>query len=312
MTKGALPVSGKKHAFSLRRLKAEYPLYLMLLLPIAVVVIYNYIPMFGVLISFMKYLPAKGIFRSKWVGLNNFRVLFTMPTFSQALGNTLIISVFKIVLNILVPVTITLLLNDLTSTKVKKTVQTIIYMPHFISWVMLSSIFIKLLSGNGVVNKFLGLFGVRPIIFMGDNKWFRFTLIFTYIWKEFGYGTIVYLAAVAGINADLYEAAEVDGAGHWQQMLHVTLPGIAPTIVMMTALSLGSVLNAGFDQVFNMYSPLVYETGDILDTLVYRMGFDNGNFGLSTAAGMFKSVISSVLLILSYRIAYKTTGYRIF
>lgn len=312
MTKGSLPVSGKKHAFSRRRLKAEYPLYLMLLLPIAVVVIYNYIPMFGVLISFMKYLPAKGIFRSKWVGLNNFRVLFSMPTFSQALGNTLIISVFKIVLNILVPVTITLLLNDLTSTKVKKTVQTIIYMPHFISWVMLSSIFIKLLSGNGVVNKFLSLFGVRPIIFMGDNKWFRFTLIFTYIWKEFGYGTIVYLAAVAGINADLYEAAEVDGAGHWQQMLHVTLPGIAPTIVMMTALSLGSVLNAGFDQVFNMYSPLVYETGDILDTLVYRMGFDNGNFGLSTAAGMFKSVISSVLLILSYRIAYKTTGYRIF
>ena len=215
-------------------------------------------------------------------------------------------------MNILVPVTITLLLNDLTSMKVKKTVQTIIYMPHFISWVMLSSIFIKLLSGNGVVNKFLGLFGVRPIIFMGDNKWFRFTLIFTYIWKEFGYGTIVYLAAVAGINADLYEAAEVDGAGHWQQMLHVTLPGIAPTVVMMTALSLGSVLNAGFDQVFNMYSPLVYETGDILDTLVYRMGFDNGNFGLSTAAGMFKSVISSVLLIMSYRIAYKTTGYRIF
>lgn len=311
MTKGALPAS-KKHAFSRRRLKAEYPLYLMLLLPIAVVIIYNYIPMFGVLISFMKYLPAKGIFRSKWVGLNNFRVLFTMPTFSQALGNTLIISVFKTVLNILVPVTITLLLNDLTSTKVKKTVQTIIYMPHFISWVMLSSIFIKLLSGNGVVNKFLGLFGVRPIIFMGDNKWFRFTLIFTYIWKEFGYGTIVYLAAVAGINADLYEAAEVDGAGHWQQMLHVTLPGIAPTVVMMTALSLGSVLNAGFDQVFNMYSPLVYETGDILDTLVYRMGFDNGNFGLSTAAGMFKSVISSVLLIMSYRIAYKTTGYRIF
>lgn len=311
MTKGALPAS-KKHAFSRRRLKAEYPLYLMLLLPIAVIIIYNYIPMFGVLISFMKYLPAKGIFRSKWVGLNNFRVLFTMPTFSQALGNTLIISVFKIVLNILVPVTITLLLNDLTSTKVKKTVQTIIYMPHFISWVMLSSIFIKLLSGNGVVNKFLGLFGVRPIIFMGDNKWFRFTLIFTYIWKEFGYGTIVYLAAVAGINADLYEAAEVDGAGHWQQMLHVTLPGIAPTVVMMTALSLGSVLNAGFDQVFNMYSPLVYETGDILDTLVYRMGFDNGNFGLSTAAGMFKSVISSVLLIMSYRIAYKTTGYRIF
>ena len=204
------------------------------------------------------------------------------------------------------------MLNDLSSQKYKKSVQTIIYMPHFISWVMLSSIFIKLLSGNGVVNQLLGVFGVDPIIFMGDNHWFRFTLVFTHVWKEFGYGTIVYLAAVAGINGDLYEAAEVDGAGHWQRMLHVTLPGIAPTIVMMSALSLGNVLNAGFDQVFNMYNPLVYETGDILDTLTYRIGFESGNFGLSTAAGLFKSVISAVLLILSYRIADKTVGYKIF
>lgn len=306
------PVIKKNRAISRKRLRTEYPLYLMLLLPLLIILIYNYIPMGGVSIAFMKYLPAKGFLGSKWVGFKNFETLFTMPAFSRALGNTVIIAVFKIVLNIIVPVTITLMLNDLSSQKFKKGIQTIIYMPHFISWVMLTGIFTKLLSGTGVVNQMLGLLGMDPIIFLGDNKWFRFTLIFTYIWKEFGYGTIVYLAAVAGINADLYEAAEVDGAGHWQQTLHVTIPGIAPTIVMMSALSLGNVLNAGFDQVFNMYSPLVYETGDIIDTMVYRMGFENGNFGLSTAAGLFKSIISAALLVLSYRIADKTVGYKLF
>lgn len=177
---------------------------------------------------------------------------------------------------------------------------------------MLAGIFSKLLSGSGIVNKALGAVGIEPIIFLGDNKWFKFTLIFTDVWKEFGYGTIVYLAAVAGVNVDLYEAAEVDGAGHWKKMLHVTLPAIAPTIVMMLTLSLGNILNAGFDQVFNLYNSMVYESGDIIDTLVYRMGFNNGNFGLSTAAGLFKSAISSLLVIASYWAAYITTGYRAF
>lgn len=293
-------------------MKTEYPLYLMILLPAFLVFIYNYIPMAGILVAFMKYLPAKGFFGSNWVGLKNFSTLYKMANFGNVMGNTVIIAVFKVIFGIIVPVTITLMLNDLSRQKYKKAIQTVVYMPHFISWVMLSSIFIKLLGGNGVVNQLLGLLGVEPIIFMGDNRWFRFTLISTHVWKEFGYGTIVYLAAVAGISMELYEAAEIDGAGHWQRMLHVTLPGIAPTIVMMSALSLGNVLNAGFDQVFNMYNPLVYETGDILDTLTYRMGFVNGNFGLSTAAGLFKSIISAVLLILSYRIADKTVGYEIF
>jgi putative aldouronate transport system permease protein len=308
----SVPMIHNKPVFSKARMKTEYPLYLMMMLPALLVFIYNYIPMAGILVAFMKYLPAKGFFGSKWVGLKNFTTLFKMANFGNVMENTIIIAVSKIVLGIIVPVTVTLMLNDLSRQKYKKTIQTIIYMPHFVSWVMLSSIFIKLLGGNGVVNQLLGHLGVEPIIFMGDNRWFRFTLIFTHIWKEFGYGTIVYLAAVAGINVELYEAAEIDGAGHWRQMLHVTLPGIAPTIVMMSALSLGNVLNAGFDQVFNMYNPLVYETGDILDTLTYRMGFDSGNFGLSTAAGLFKSIISAVLLILSYRIADKTVGYEIF
>lgn len=171
----------------------------------------------------------------------------------------------------------------------------------------------KLLGGSGLVNKLIVALGGKSIIFLGDNKWFPFTLIFTHIWKEFGYGTIVYLAAVTGVNVDLYEAASIDGAGHWKQMLHVTLPAIVPTIILMTALAIGNIMSAGFDQVFNMYNEVVYESGDILDTLVYRMGFGaGGQFGLSTAAGLFKSVISCTLVIVSYRVAYKTSGYRVF
>ncbi len=294
------------------RFRTEIPLYLMLLLPVVLTFIYSYLPMAGVLISFKKYLPAKGFFASKWVGWKNFETLFTMPTFTRALLNTLIIAIWKIALNVLVPVVFTLMLNEVASLHYKKVVQTVVYLPHFISWVMLAGIFSKLLSGSGIVNKALGAVGIEPIIFLGDNKWFKFTLIFTDVWKEFGYGTIVYLAAVAGVNVDLYEAAEVDGAGHWKKMLHVTLPAIAPTIVMMLTLSLGNILNAGFDQVFNLYNSMVYESGDIIDTLVYRMGFNNGNFGLSTAAGLFKSAISSLLVIASYWAAYITTGYRAF
>lgn len=294
------------------RFRAEIPLYLMLLLPVVLTFIYSYLPMAGVLISFKKYLPAKGFFASKWVGWKNFETLFTMPTFTRAMLNTLVIATWKIALNVLVPVVFTLMLNELASLHYKKVVQTVVYLPHFISWVMLAGIFSKLLSGSGIVNKALGAVGIEPIIFLGDNKWFKFTLIFTDVWKEFGYGTIVYLAAVAGVNVDLYEAAEVDGAGHWKKMLHVTLPAIAPTIVMMLTLSLGNILNAGFDQVFNLYNSMVYESGDIIDTLVYRMGFNNGNFGLSTAAGLFKSAISSLLVVASYWAAYITTGYRAF
>lgn len=294
------------------RFRTEIPLYLMLLIPVALTFIYSYIPMAGVLISFKKYLPAKGFFASKWVGWKNFETLFTMPTFTRAMLNTLVIATWKIALNVLVPVVFTLMLNELASLHYKKVVQTVVYLPHFISWVMLAGIFSKLLSGSGIVNKALGTVGIEPIIFLGDNKWFKFTLVFTDVWKEFGYGTIVYLAAVAGVNVDLYEAAEVDGAGHWKKMLHVTLPAIAPTIVMMLTLSLGNILNAGFDQVFNLYNSMVYESGDIIDTLVYRMGFNNGNFGLSTAAGLFKSAISSLLVIASYWAAYITTGYRAF
>ncbi|MDD3336470.1 MAG: ABC transporter permease subunit [Eubacteriales bacterium] len=312
MTTQAPYLCPKTRILSRRRLKMDYPLYLMLAMPVLLLFVYNYVAMGGIVIAFQKYLPAKGITGSKWIGLKNFETLFTMPGFIRALSNTLTLSLWKIILGIVVPVGFTLMLNEIKSSGVKRVVQTLIYLPHFISWVLLASIFTKLLSGSGIVNQFIKLLGGTPIMFLGDNHWFPFTIIATYVWKEFGYGTIVYLAAISGVNEELYEAASIDGAGHFQQMLHVTLPTILPVIILMTALSVGNILNAGFDQVYNMYNNVVLESGDIIDTLVYRTGFDSGNFGLSTATGLFKSVVSCVLVIASYRIAYKTSGYHIF
>lgn len=284
----------------------------MLAIPMILVFIYHYLPMFGIIIAFQKYLPAKGLLESKWIGLKNFETIFNMPGFFRALKNTLNISIWKIVLGILVPVTFTLFLNEIARQKIKKGVQTLIYLPHFISWVLLAGIFMKLLSGQGIVNQALSLLNIDPIIFLGDPRWFRFTLILTHVWKEFGYGTIVYLAAISGVDPNLYEASSIDGAGHWKQMMHVTLPAILPIIILMSVLAAGQVLNAGFDQVFNLYNTTVYETGDIIDTLVYRIAFGNGQFGIATAVGLFKSIIGAILVIYSHKIAYKFSGYRVF
>ena len=196
---------------------------------------------------------------------------------------------------------------------VKRTVQTLIYLPHFLSWVILAGVFIDLLSPTeGIVNRFLGVFGLEPIYFLGDESWFPYTMVLTDVWKEFGFGTIIYLAALTGIDPTLYEAAVVDGAGRFRQTLHITLPGILPTIVLMTVLALGNVLNAGFDQIYNLLSPQVYSTGDIIDTMVYRLGLQQVQYSTATAVGLFKSVISFALISVSYLLAYKFADYQIF
>lgn len=234
---------------SLRRLKMDWPLYAMMLFPVALVFVFNYIPLVGIVIAFENYMPAKGILGSQFTGFKNFETLFNMPGFYQAIRNTLTMSFWKIALGIVVPIMFTLLLNEMQSAAIRRTVQTLIYLPHFVSWILLAGIFTRLLSSSGIVNRMLNSLGISSIIFLGDNKWFPFTIISTHIWKEFGYGTIVYLAAVAGVNTDLYEAAQIDGAGHWKQLVHITLPSIVPIIILMTTLSLGNILNAGFDQV---------------------------------------------------------------
>jgi len=298
-------ISGKK----LRQL----PLHIMVIPGVILTLIYHYIPMFGIVMAFQKFVPAKGFFKSKWVGFDNFEYMLNLPNIKTVIYNTVFISVMKIIVGLIVPVVFALLLNEMRREKYKRTLQTIIYFPHFLSWVILGGILVDVLSpSSGIINKMLGLVGIDPIFFLGDSKWFPFTMVITNVWKNFGYDTIVYLAALTSIDMALYEAAYVDGAGRWKQTLHVTLPGILPIVTLMTVLSLGNILNAGFDQVINLYSPQVYSTGDILDTLVYRIGLVEAQYSVATAVGLFKSVISLVLILVSNKLANKYAGYRIF
>jgi putative aldouronate transport system permease protein len=296
-----------------RMWKREWPLHLMLVPGIVLVLIFSYIPMAGIMMAFQKYVPNKGLFGSPFIGLKNFQLLIDYPDIGRIFFNTVYIAVMKIVAGMVVPVTIAILLNELRKEWVKRTFQTLVYLPHFLSWVLLSGILIDVLSpSSGILNQVLGLFGIDPVFFLGDNKWFPYVMVISDVWKEFGFGTIVYLAALTGINPSLYEAAEIDGAGRFKQTLHVTLPGMLPIIVLMFTLSIGNVLNAGFDQIFNLYSPPVYESADIIDTFVYRMGIEQAQFGFATAVGLLKSVISFVFVSMSYILAYRVANYRIF
>ncbi|WP_238649451.1 ABC transporter permease [Paenibacillus piscarius] len=296
------------------KLRKELPLHLMLLPGLIMIILFSYVPMAGVMIAFQKFIPAKGLFGDqKWVGFDNFEYVMSLPNFTQVLWNTLFISSLKLILGLIVPLVFAILLNELASNVIKRTVQTAIYLPYFLSWVVLGGILIDILSpSGGIVNEFLGLFGVSKIFFLGDNDWFPFTLIASDVWKNFGYGTIVYLAAITGIDPGLYEAATIDGANRWHKTWHITIPGIRMVIVLLSVLSLGQLLNAGFDQVFNLYSPQVYESGDILDTFVYRIGLLDAQYGVATAVGFFKSIISLTLISSSYFLAYRFAKYRIF
>ncbi|MEK3749659.1 ABC transporter permease subunit [Paenibacillus sp. FSL E2-8871] len=297
----------------MRMWKREWPLHLMLVPGIVLVLIFSYIPMAGITMAFQKYVPNKGLFGSPFIGLKNLQLLMDYPDIGRIFFNTVYIAVMKIVAGMVVPVTIAILLNELRKEWVKRTFQTLVYLPHFLSWVLLSGILIDVLSpSSGILNQVLGLFGIDPVFFLGDNKWFPYVMVISDVWKEFGFGTIVYLAALTGINPSLYEAAEIDGAGRFKQTLHVTLPGMLPIIVLMFTLSIGNVLNAGFDQIFNLYSPPVYESADIIDTFVYRMGIEQAQFGFATAVGLLKSVISFIFVSMSYILAYRVANYRIF
>lgn len=295
------------------RFRREIPLYIMILPSAVLLLVFAYGPMGGILMAFQKYLPGLGILRSKWVGLANFRYLLDYPGIFAVLWNTVFIAVMKILVGLIVPVTVALLLNELQSKFIKRTVQTLIYLPYFLSWVILAGILVDILSpSKGIVNQVLGLFGISSVYFLGDKMVFPYTMVFSDLWKNFGFGTIVYLAALTGIDPTLYEASIVDGAGRWKQTVHVTLPGILPIVVLMTVLSLGNILNAGFEQIFNLYSIQVYDTGDIIDTLVYRMGMLNYQYGVATAMGLFKSLVSAGLIVLSYWLADRVARYRIF
>lgn len=295
-------------------LKRELSLHLMLLPSVICVLIFAYIPLYGLVIAFQKFNPAKGLFGDNpWCGLENFKYIFSLPDIGRVFSNTLIIAVSKIVLGTIVAIAVALLLNECRLHRLKKSVQTMIYFPYFISWIILGGIMTDILSpSDGIVNTVIQFLGFEPIYFLGDNNVFQGTLVWSDIWRNFGYNSIVYLAAITAIDPGLYEAASIDGAGRWKKILHVTLPGISTTIILMCILSLGNVLNAGFDQVFNLYSVQVYESGDIIDTLVYRIGLQQAKFGPSTAVGLLKSVISFLLISFAYLFAWKKYDYKIF
>lgn len=297
-----------------QRLKQSMPYYLMLLPGMVLLFIFNYLPLYGWKIAFQKFIPAKGLFGDqKWVGLYWFQYISKYPDFIRALRNTLMISLGKLALGILIAILFSILINEIRNSRLKRTVQTIVYLPHFLSWIILSGVLIDILSpSTGIVNKLIMAFGGQPAFFLGDNRFFQGTMIVTDIWKEFGFNTIVYLAAITSIDPSLYESAVMDGANRLQQIIHITLPGMLPIIMLMLLLNIGSVMNANFDQIFNLYSPTVYKTGDVLDTLVYRIGLVNANYSLSTAIGIFKSMVSMLLVGTSYYSAYKFAGYRIF
>ena len=296
----------------MRNQKYAYQYHLMLLPVMAFLVIFHILPMFGVIIAFEKFIPTRGFFGSEFVGLKYFQQMLKMSISWRIFRNTVVIAVWKIAMNMVVPITFSILLNEVRVEGFKRTAQTIIYLPHFLSWVVLAIPIMNIFAYDGVANNIVRAFGGSPILFMSSNSWFRPILIMTDVWKEFGFGTIVYLAAITGIDPALYEAAVIDGATRGQRMLHVTLPGMLPTIVLLATRNLGNVLSAGFDQIFNLYSPAVYEVGDIIDTYVYRAGLLEMNYSLSTAVGLMKSAISIVLILTSNRLAYKLANYRIF
>ena len=302
-----------KPARSKWNLKRNWQLHMMLMPAFLLVLVFHYFPLPGLVMAFQSFKPWLGIAGSPWVGFEQFEKILMVSQARQAIINTLVIASLKISCHLVVPFTFAILLSETRNVVFKRIVQSFVYLPHFLSWVILSGIFLDMFSTDGgIVNQALGLIGIRPIFFLGDRNWFRFTVVFTDVWKNFGYSAIVYLAAITGIDPNLYEAAYIDGANRLQQTWYITIPGMIPITIVVGTLALGNVLNAGFDQIFNLYNPLVYSTGYIIDTYVYRVSLIAGDYGFGTAVGMFKSVVSFILIIIAYRLAYKFANYRIF
>ncbi|MEP7356460.1 MAG: ABC transporter permease subunit [Anaerolineales bacterium] len=290
----------------------NWPLYAMMLPGMVLLFLFRYLPAYGIAVAFERFNPALGVMKSQWIGLDNFVHLVKLPEFWRITYNTFFIAIVKVVTLQFFAIVFSISLNEVGSHYFKRGIQTIVYLPHFLSWVVLGGLMLDLLSNNGLVNTLLRNSGNLPIIFLGSNDWFRPTLVLTYLWQEVGWAAIIYLAALTAIDPTLYEAAAIDGASPWQRIRYVTLPGIQTTVILIGILSLGNVVDAGFDQVLNLYNPSVYRTGDILDTFVYRSGIQSAQFGLATAVGLFKSVARLGLVAIGYWLASKRGDFQIF
>lgn len=269
-------------------------------------IVFKYWPMYGVLIAFQDYRIGAGFTDGPWVGFKHFKVFFDNPDFTQILINTVLISVYRLLFGFFPPIILAILLNEVMVTRFKKAIQTMTYLPHFLSWVIIYGVVLAFLSeGSGLVNQWLRGMDQDTIPFLTSKEWFRSLIVASDMWKDTGWGTIIYLAALTGINPQLYEAAIVDGANKWRQIVHITLPGLAPIMVLLFILRLGHILDAGMEQILVFYNPLVYSVGDIIDTWAYRMGILEGRLSLASAVGFFKSVIGLVLVLLANQLAKK-------
>lgn len=287
----------------------KYRALIVMILPALIFfAVFCYMPMYGVVLAFKDYSISKGIMGSDWVGLYYFRRLFSSERFWEVLGNTLVISLLKLVIGFFPPIIFALLLNEIKTKWFKKLTQTASYLPYFISWIVMAGIIREMFSANGVVNQIVTTFGGEAQIWLSKKEYFRTILVGTDIWKGFGWGSIIYISALSGIDPQLYEAASLDGAGRIKKMLYITLPCLVPVITINLILSMGGVLNAGFDQIFNLVNPSVKSVADIIDTYVYELGIQKRDYSLSTAVGLFKSVIALIMVLGTNFAAKKING----
>ena len=273
-------------------------LYLLILLPFVYLIVFNYIPMVGLQIAFRDYKISDGMWGSVWVGTKHFTRLFKSPDFYTILSNTIILSFLNIIFGFPMPIILAILLNEVNNMPFKRVTQSLLYMPHFISWIVLGGIITSILSpSTGVVNYLIKAFGAEPIYFMGNTKWWRTVYVVSGIWKEAGWGTIIYLAAISGINGELYEAARIDGANKLRQMWHITLPGIRSTIAILLIMRMGQVLQIGFDQIYSLQNDMVLSVSDVIATYEYRIGLVNMQYSYTTALGLFKGVVGLIFVV---------------
>jgi len=295
-------IESKKSVWS--RLWKERYLYILLLPGLLYFLIYRYVPMAGNIIAFQDYSAFQGFLNSEWVGLKHFKTIFEDQEVIRVLWNTLYLSFLQIVFAFPVSIILALMLNEVRNTFFKRTIQSIVYLPHFLSWVVVIGLVTILLKSDGIVNRVLGtVFGMEPIAFLQDPNWFMPLVVLEVIWKESGWSTIIFLAALSGINPSLYEAAAVDGANRWRQIWHITLPALRSTIIILLILRLGSVLDVGFEQIYLMLTPFTMEVGNVLDTFVYFKGIQNSDFSFATAVGLFKSIVGLILIVGANRLA---------
>jgi putative aldouronate transport system permease protein len=287
----------------MRNIRKYWFIYMLALPGLIYTIVFRYFPMYGILLAFKDYRPRKGIWGSEWVGLQHFRELFSDSYFLQVIWNTVLINIYGIVFGFTFTVFLALMLNELRSNKLKRTLQTVVYLPNFLSWVIFGGIIILFLSPTeGMVNEIIKLFGGEGKYFLIEPDYFRTIVTVTNIIKNAGFGTIIYLASLAGIDPQLYESAVIDGAHRGHMLLHITIPSILPTIAVMLLLNLASLFNANFEQIYILYNPLVYETGDVIPTYLYRMGLEEGEYELSTAVSLVFNVFGLITLVIANKI----------